>query len=234
MSTFLQLLRWDLTMQYRYGFWAAGIGVTAMWVVALSALSPEHLKIWLPVVLYFDIGVIGLMFIAGLLFFERRQGVIDALVVSPLRTPTWLLSKLVGLVTLATVVACALVLLTVGPGADWLRLVPSFALAAALFTLLGFLVATRFGSISSFFAALGLLGVPLGLPIFEYFGVLTHPLMWLNPAQPSLVLVRLAFRKASAGEAVAATFLTLLWIGVAFTLSVQAFHRRVSWRRGAV
>ena len=32
-------------------------------------------------------GPIGLMFVAGVLFFERRQGAIDALVVTPL--PTW-------------------------------------------------------------------------------------------------------------------------------------------------
>jgi hypothetical protein len=34
-----------------------------------------------------------MMFVAGVLFFERRQGVLDALVVTPVRTAAWLASK---------------------------------------------------------------------------------------------------------------------------------------------
>ena len=82
--------------------------------------------------------IIGLMFISGVLFFEKRQGVIDALVVTPVRTADWLASKVLSLTVLATVVAVVLALLTTGPRADWLRLVPCFAIAATLFTLLGF------------------------------------------------------------------------------------------------
>lgn len=233
MKAFLALLRWDLAMQYRYGFWIAGVGVTVMWTAVLRPLSPEYLEIWLPCVLYFDIGVIGLMFIAGMLFFEKRQGAIDALVVTPMRTSVWLTSKLLSLVLLATVVAGTLVLLTVGLHANWLRLVPSFALTAALFTLVGFLVAARFGSVSSFLAFFGLLGVPLGLPVFDYFGIWSHWVLWLNPAHPTLVLFRQAFRPGSGPELAAAALLTLFWTALAFQLSVRAFHRQVTWRRGA-
>ena len=103
------MLRWDVVMQVRYGFWVAGLGVTLMWVLVLRALSPDYLAIWLPCVLFFDVAVIGLMFIAGVLFFEKRQAAIDALVVTPVRTADWLTSKVVSLALLATVDVVALV-----------------------------------------------------------------------------------------------------------------------------
>jgi fluoroquinolone transport system permease protein len=233
MKGLLALLRWDLAMQYRYGFWVAGLVVTVMWVALLQPLSPAQRELWLPCLLYLDIGSLGLMFVAGVLFFERRQGVLDALVVTPLRTSTWLASKMLSLTLLATVVACALVVLTVGVHVAWPWLVPGFALVAALYTLLGFLMASRFGSVSSFLVALSIAGIPFALPLADYFGVWRHPLLWLNPAQPTAVLIWRCFRPGSAAELAAALGLTLFWLAVAFRLGVYVFHRRVSWRRGA-
>lgn len=233
MRGLLTLLRWDVVMQVRYGFWVSGLAITVTWILLLRALSPAYLEIWLPCVLYLDIGIIGLMFVAGILFFEKRQGVIDALVVTPVRTADWLASKVVSLTLLSTVVAGVMVLATAGLRVDWLRLVPSFALAAALFTLAGFLVASRFQSVGSFIAAFGLLGLPLALPLVDYFGIWSHPLLWLNPAHPGLVLIRQSFRPGSSLELGAAVALTAFWVVLGFRLGLKVFHRRVSWRRGA-
>ena len=229
----LTLLRWDVVMQVRYGFWISGLAIAVTWILLLRALSPVYLEIWLPCVLYFDIGIIGLMFIAGVLFFEKRQGVIDALVVTPVRTADWLVSKVLSLTLLATTTAGVMVLATAGLRVEWLRLVPSFALVAALFTLGGFLLASRFQSVGSFLAVFGLVGFPLALPLIDYFEVWTHPLLWLNPAHPGLVLIRQAFRPGSALEVGVALLLTVFWIVLGFRVGLEAFHRQVSWRRGA-
>jgi fluoroquinolone transport system permease protein len=229
----LALLRWDLVMQYRYGFWVAGLVVTVMWVALLRPLSPEYREIWLPCLLYLDIGALGLMFVAGVLFFERRQGVLDALVVTPLRTSAWLASKVLTLTLLATVMATVLVILAAGGDVAWPRLVLSFVLVAALYTLLGFLLAARFDGVSSFLVAFSLVGVPFALPLLDYFDIWRHPLLWLNPAQPAAVLIWRSFQPGPGPELAAALALTGFWLALAFRLGVRAFHRRVSWRRGA-
>ncbi len=235
MKTLLSLFSWDCRMQYRYGFWLAGLVVTVVWAALLYPLPADLQRTWLPCVLYFDVATMGMMFVAGLLFFERKQGVIDALVATPLPTPTWLLSKLLSLTLLATVVACALVLLTIGWRAAWLRLVPAFALSAALFTLLGFLAAARYGNVTGFLTFFAIVGLPLALPVAYYFGVLRHPLLWLNPAQPTVVLIRQAFRPgaASPAELWASVLLAAGWTLLGLWLSARHFHRHVSWRRGA-
>ena len=233
MTRVVTLLRWDVVMQVRYGFWVSGLAVSLTWVLLLRALSPEYLAIWLPCVLYFDIGIIGLMFIAGILFFERRQGAIEALVVTPVRTADWLASKVLSLTLLATTVAALLVLAAAGLRVDWLRLVPSFALVASFFTVGGFLVASRFQSVGSFLAGFGLMGLPLALPLLDYFGIWSHWLLWLNPAHPGLVLVRQSFHPGSALELGVAVLLTVAWTVLGFRLGLKVFHRHVSWRQGA-
>lgn len=233
MRTLATLLRWDLVLQIRYGFWASGVAVTVTWILLLRALAPGYRQIWLPCVLYLDIAVIGMMFVAGILYFDRRQGVIDALVVTPLRTRDWLASKVLSLTLLATAVALALAATTAGLRIDWLRLVPSFVLVAAFFTLAGFLVASRFQSVGAFLAAFGALGLPLALPMLTYFDVWDHPVLWLNPAHPAMVLIRDAFRPGAGPESGLALVLVAIWIVLGFRAGVRAFHRRVSWRRGA-
>lgn len=227
------LLRCDLVTQYRHGLWAAGLVVAGVWAALLAPLSREYLDLWLPVALYSDVVVTGLMFVAGMLFFERDQGSIAALVVTPIRTEEYLASKVISLTLLVVIIATALTLALYRGGGDWPRLLLAFALGGALFTLLGFLVAARFNTVSTFLTAFGLISTLLVLPVLDYFGLLSHPLFWVLPVQPPMVLFRQAFHGGSAAELALAVGLQLAWIALAFVLARRAFHRRVAFRRGA-
>lgn len=233
MKALLALVRWDLVTQYRHGFWIAGLVVTLTWVALLRPLSREYREIWLPCLLYVDVGSIGVGFVAGLLFFERHQGVLDAIVVTPVPTSAWLISKVLSLTLLTTVVASGLVLLTAAQAASWPRLLLSSAVVAALYTLIGFLLAVRCESLSGFLASLGVIGLPLGLPLLDYFRIWSHPLLWLNPGQPALVLITRSFRPGDGTAFAGAAVLAGLWLALTFWLGLRAFHRKVSWRRGA-
>ena len=69
--------------------------------------------------------------------------------------------------------------------------------------------------------------------MLEYFDIWSHPLLWLNPAHAGLVLIRHPFQPGTALELGAALLLTVAWIVLGFRLGLKAFHRQVSWRRGA-
>ena len=219
-------------MQVRYGFWAAGTVVTVVWAGLFWPLSTEALDVWLPFVLYSDIAVIGMMFVAGGLFFDRRQGVIEALAVTPVPTSVWLLSKLITLTVFGTAVASTIVVLLSGFGVAWGRLLLAFGLSSCLFTMIGFLVAARFGTVSSFLVFFGLISIPTALPVLDYFGIWSHPAVWLLPFQPALVALREAFHPADAAAFGLALGLLVVWIGVGFPLCVATFHRHVSGRQG--
>ncbi|MCY4265042.1 MAG: hypothetical protein OXE78_09310 [Gammaproteobacteria bacterium] len=71
MSLFRQLL-WDLRLQKRYYFWAIALVISAVWLVLLINLNDSIRLRWLPALIFFDLSNIGLLFIAGCLYLERR------------------------------------------------------------------------------------------------------------------------------------------------------------------
>lgn len=232
MKAFWNLLRWDMVMQVRYGFWAAGAVVTMVWVALLWSLPKDLLDLWLPYLLYSDISVVGLFFICGIVFFDRRQGMINALAVSPMTTRSWLVSKVVSLTFLSTMVVCALAVLLYGWGLAWGRLLPGIILSSVLFTLIGFLGAARLTTMTGFLTFFILVSIPSGLPTLAYFDIWSHPLLWLLPFQPMLVVIRHGFVPVSTGEATLAFVLLLAWIGLGYHLAVLSFHRYLASRPG--
>lgn len=184
-----------------------------------------------PLVLYGDIAVIGLMFVAGLLFVERRQGVLEALAVTPTTARAWILSKVVSLTLVATTVASALTAVLLGVGAPWLRLLPSFVLVSSLFTLIGFLFAARFRSISSYLVACALGGLPTLPPVLAHLGIGRHTLHWINPFHAALVAFAESFVPSDTGTRwVVALAALASWNVLGLHLAERAFERWVAHR----
>jgi fluoroquinolone transport system permease protein len=219
-------------MQLRYGFLAAGVVVTLVWAALLWPLSRDLVDLWLPVVLYNDVLTIGLLFISGVVFFDRRQGMIDALAVSPMSTRAWLLSKVVSLTLLVTAVASGLVVLLCGWRLAWGRLLPALVLSSALFVLIGFLGAARLKTISGFLTFFILVSLPSSLPPLAYFDVWNHPVIWLLPFQPALVAIRHGFRPGDPAELAGALAALVVWISVFYRFAIATFHRHLASRPG--
>lgn len=226
---FAALLVWDFKLQFRYYFWATGVVVTLVWVGLLLTLSDEVIATWVPVLIFADIGNIGLIFIAGILYLERRQGTIYVAAIMPVSPATWLTLKLVSLAILCT--ACALVIVFFNSeSVNWIRIVPAALLCAALFTSIGFLLAVPFDRIMNYFFGMALgLGV-LNLPILDYLGIIEHPLMWLLPSQAAMQLLAGSFQEMSAPAFYGAALVLLGWIALLHWLGIRAYGRFVTER----
>ena len=85
MSRLISTVRWDLRIQFRQGLYYAALFVIALWALVLSQLSETLVTLFLPYIIFFDLSVFGFYFMAGILFLEKGEGVLQALVVTPLR-----------------------------------------------------------------------------------------------------------------------------------------------------
>jgi len=182
-STLFQLLRWDFTMQVRHGFWVAALFVLLPWVAVLLSVSQEHASFLLPALIFLDISVAGTLFMAGVYFFEKREGSLRALVVTPVRTWQWLTSKLVSLTVMGTVMCLVLVVVKKGIHAPWGYVLVAILCINVLFILFGFILAApndRFTNFFLYFALFfGVMEVPLS-------GLLRHlSPTFLAPADPA-------------------------------------------------
>lgn len=132
-----------------------------------------------PLLLFTDPALIGLVFIGALIFVAKDEGALRAYLVTPGRTWEYLLSKALGLATLAVLFALILTPLTLGLRPNYGHLLALMAAAGLFSSLLGAWIAVRFDNLSQFlFPAVGVV-LLLSLPGVSYFAPSFSP-WWLR------------------------------------------------------
>lgn len=217
------MLEWDVRLQVRYGFYAVYAVVTLLYVLGLTQVPDEFESLALTLVVFSDPAFLGFYFIAALVLFEKREGVVDAFTVSPLSGVEYLLSKTLSLTLLAVAASLVVALLSVGPAFNPLALVLGVGLTSVLFVLFGFVAVARFDTINAYFMTSAVYLAPMVLPLLDVLGVVESPLFSLFPTQASLVLIGAAFSPVPTGELVYGVGYLVVWIGVAAVAARWAF-----------
>ena len=221
----------DVRLQFRYGFYAVYAVLSVVFVLGLRAMGPELRTDAAVLLIVTDPTVLGFYFIAATVLFEKDEGVLDALVVSPLGDRGYLVSKVLSLSLLATIAATLVAVLGHGSTPGLGVLVVGVALSASLFVLIGFVAVARFDSINQYFVSAVGWGTVLFLPLFGYVGVVETPLFYLLPAKPALLLVEGGFRPLPPWQVAYGIGYLVAGNGVAYAWARRAFRRHVV-RRG--
>ena len=227
----LNLLRLDFLVQFRSGFWFAGLLVTLPWIIVLSFLTTEQASYVLPAIIFLDVAIIGSMFMAGVYFLEKSERSLMAIVVTPIKTWQWLASKVLCLAVLGTVASLALILVKSSSQVNWLYAITGCFSANVLFTLIGFAIVAPFERFTSFIVLYSFLFAILNLPSLVLFG-LDSPLYWVLPSQPSLTMLRGTFDGMGLARFLICFCVQCVWIFVAFWFCLNQFRRFVSNRKG--
>lgn len=183
-----------------------------------------------PLFLFSDAAMLGLLLIAALIFFEKEEGTLRAYLVTPGRIWEFLLAKALALALVALAFTAVLVPPILGSGPNYLHLAAIMALGAILTALLGALVAVWFDNLTQFlFPAIGLIAA-ISLPSGAYFIPSFSPL-WLRylPTYPMIFGLREASFPSGNPEIVYNAMLILLAVDlVLLVLASLAFRRRLA------
>jgi len=184
----------ELTLQNRQKFLYAAIFSGLIWLAVLLPMPPHLRPVAEPYILLGDIAIIGFFFIGGIVFFEKQERTLAAVISTPLRFWEYLAAKLAVLLVIS--LAVALVVVTVAHGFAF-RLVPMVAgivSGTLLMLLVGFITSLPFTSVSDWFMSATVpLAVMSGLPVVHYSGVWPNPVLYLIPTQGPLLLLGAAF-----------------------------------------
>jgi fluoroquinolone transport system permease protein len=202
MTRLASTVAWDARLQFRQGLYYAALVVVGVWVAILWQLPAEGVEWLLPIALFIDMSVFGFYFMAGLLYLEKGDGVLEALVVTPLRATEYLLAKVVSLTLIALLGSAVLVLLVNGWRAQWHWLLIGVALNSWLMAMLSFALASRYDAINEFLIPSALWTLPTQLPMLDYFGIWTVWPIYLIPTQGSMILFEASLRQVPDWELV--------------------------------
>jgi fluoroquinolone transport system permease protein len=166
----LSAIKSDIMFQVKQGFYTVYIILTIMYMILMSLLPTKISNIAVPLIVFSDPSVLGFFFIGGIVMLEKVQGVLLYILVTPLRTKEYLISKVLSLSLLAVAAGVAITFVSHKQNVNWILLILGIFLTSVFFTLFGFLVAAGCRTISQYFIKAIPYSLLLIIPCFSAVG----------------------------------------------------------------
>jgi len=174
------LLRVDMRIQYKYGFYFLYMFFTVLYMGLLWAFPEAWREKGAILMIFSDPTAMGLYFMGALVLFEKSERVLDSIAVSPAMPYEYMLSKLfsVGVISLMVGIAIAYFSQAVK---ITLSFVLGIFLCSCLFSAAGLLIAAKCVSLNAFIIATVPVQLIINIPaVLWLFGwrpgwLLIHP-----------------------------------------------------------
>jgi fluoroquinolone transport system permease protein len=241
MTRLLSAIKMDVTVQWRNKLYVIGIAAGVLVAGALALLfSADQLYLGVPTMLLLVAGGSTLLYVAGLITFERDEGTLSAVIVSPLRTSEYLWSKIITLTTLATLesiimVGGAMLIMSRDgdvPVPNILIILTGMITMGVIYTLLGIVLVVRYDKITDFLIPMGAIATVLQLPFLHFMDIVVSPLWLIFPSSATTMLVRGAYVPLSTGEWVYVIGYTAVQIIVLTGWAYRAFQTHIIMKVG--
>lgn len=229
MSRLLSTLRLDATVQFRNNLYYIGLSVGLLCGFLLwQFFNPDTLGTAIPIFFLFTIGGSTLLYVIGMLIFEKDEGTLYAVIVSPLRLDEYLMSKVISLSVLATLEAFIIVSIAYGlTGYNPLLLFGGILLMGGMLVLVGIIITVPYDTITDALVPMLIVGVVMQFPFLYFVGIFESPLILLVPTTAPAMLTIGGFRPLAAWELVYGLGYSLLTFGVLYWWARRAFVKHI-------
>lgn len=219
MTPLIAILRWDVVLQARNGFyWATAFLVLVVGVLLLAV--PESVRansgLWVPALIVVNMQTTTFFFVAGLMLLERDEGTLAALAVSPLSPGHYLAARTLTLSALAGIETFALVWMAFEVRGAWFPTVVGTAAVGAMYTAFGAAMTTRYESVNRLLLPASVVVMLLLLPLLPHFGFGPRWLLLAHPIEPALTLIRAGYGVGGNADLAFGIAGSLVWCAIAF------------------
>lgn len=224
MKLFINLLKWDLVLLFKYGILPVAIGIGVLYIALIYLLNiPNNIIVLL---IFSDPSMMGFIFVGVMILFEKQAGTTSALVVTPLQPWQYLLSKSISLSVPAVIVSLAMVFASKAGGSYFLVTI-SVVLTSILFLLLGFVGAQQVKTFNQYILIIPMFLAPFCIPLVEHLGVWSSPLMWVFPTHASLKILSAAFGEVNILEVLLSISILLFSIYLVWRWALQVYIKKM-------
>jgi len=238
MSNLKNMLKWEFTLLYRYKIIHISILSVILYFLTTQAIEDMNRPIFHTMLLFFDPAIIGIMFVGALVLFEKSENVLQALVITPMKTDDYLLSKIVSLTILSIISATIFItLMNIFNNVDFnvIFLALGIILTSVLLILVGFIFVSRLKSINEYLLAMVILFLGLTFaPMLHLSGLYENVIFYLWPTQAAFIIFTGVFNSASleAWEIVYGIGYQIIWILLLYICARKAFYTHIVSKGG--
>lgn len=236
MTRLLSTMKTDVVVQVRTNLYTIGIGAGVLVAIALSQLaSPDLLVSLIPTLMLLVVGGSTLLYVSAMIIFEKDEGTLRAMIVSPVRPFEYLWSKIITLTALATLesvvmIGGAMLIMRFSGGLSLPNLPLLFLGIIAigiLYTLIGIVLVVRYNAITDYLLPMAAVAIILQLPFLYFLGWVEHWSFLLIPTSAPTMLMVGAYRPLAGWEwAYSVGVTAVLLIGLTFW-AYRAFQTHI-------
>ena len=168
MKRLLASLWLDIRLQFRNGFYYVATFVAIVTIIIFHQLPNLDYEWLLPVLVLNNLLIGTFYFFGGLVLLEKKEGTLEAQVVTPIRTWEYLASKVITLTGLSVIENLAIVIFIYGFGFKLFLLITGISLASTIFCLFGFIAVARYDSINEYLFPSMIFVTALSLVVLNY------------------------------------------------------------------
>ena len=245
MKRLYSTLRNDLIIQVRNNLYAIGIGTALLTAVVLALLAaPHHLPGVIPALLLVVSGGSTLLYVAAMILFEKDEGTVNAVTVSPLRTSEYLCSKVITLTLLATVESTVIVSGTMLLMRWWSAtpqdlIIPNLPLLlmgmlsiGVIYTLIGIILVVQYDKITDYLIPMAAVALVLQLPMFYFLGWVVEPWFLAIPTSAPAMIMQGAYLDLTVNQWFYALSYTTILVGASAIWAYRAFQNHIILKVG--
>ena len=220
-------MRWDLLLLFRHGMAGVSLGLAVVYGLVLYYFRDAVTEEVIVLLVFSDPVMMGFIFIGAIVLLEKDAGTFQALIVNPLKTWQYLISKAICLTFLALPVVFAIMAVSVAPVGNLFSLIAGVLLTSVFFVFIGFSGAARVSTFNQYIIVVPVLLLPLCLPLLTLV-MGRHSFLWyLVPTQAALDLMLRSFGPIQGIPTILLTAYLSLWILAAYIIAEYSFNKYI-------
>lgn len=227
MKNFLNSLKWDFIVMYKYGIIFVAAFIASIYCVSLFFSNTiGHEKI-VAALIFSDPVMYGFLFVSISILFEKEAGIHQALSITPMPIRRYIWSKAIAFSLLAIVCSTAILLAANPEKIHLVLFVAAVALSSILFVFIGIIGVSFVHNFNQFILLMPIVLAPICLPFLDYFDVYSSWFFYLIPTQASLLLFESSVSSIESWQVVYAIVYLILWIWLAYVLAFKSYRTRI-------
>jgi len=179
--------------------------------------------------LFIEPALLGFTFVGALILFEKKDGVLGALAVSPAEFRNYYWAKTLLMAFLSLVAAVVMIAIGVGISSRYFYMLWGVLLTSIVYTLIGVGLVAKHKSLDDYFITLvGVLIISI-LPFLGFHNIIENEIinkiLYIIPSYSSIYLLRAGFVSVAMEKIVFSSAYLMLWIPISYYFAKIRFYK---------
>ncbi|MCP4312275.1 MAG: ABC transporter permease [Bacteroidetes bacterium] len=211
-----ELLKKEILLQWRQGFWMVYLVVSIIYVVILLNLPAENRMMVSLIMILSDTTMLGVIFVGALILLEKQQNVMQSLFITPLKPTQYIWAKTLSLSLIAITMSILIYLPSWTVSTYTILVFFTTLFTAGIFVMLGLAVASGVDTINQYFGNIMAVSLVIALPVVPYLLLDSNPAFLFLPYIASLDIMLGAVDPLPTWRIILDLLLLAVWGVVAF------------------